>query len=216
MTFTSPMCPYGPFLVDEIKKKGFPEEVTPIVVGFAGYGNVSQGAQDIFDLLPVKTIQPEELINNYEQLKSERNHFIKVVFKEAHTVKSKNGKFDLKEYFIDPEKYESNFDKYIPYLDVLVNCAGIWTAGEIDATAPEKIKKVADVPVASKLSRLNRLERNVRLFHQTPFRPVMGADVREAHFGISGMNSALYSDVGDNVSGCSPSCQEYMHTKWCT
>ena len=111
---------------DEIKKKGFPEEVTPIVVGFAGYGNVSQGAQDIFDLLPVKTIQPEELINNYEQLKSERNHFIKVVFKEAHTVKSKNGKFDLKEYFIDPEKYESNFDKYIPYLDVLVNCI-LWT-----------------------------------------------------------------------------------------
>ena len=98
----------------------------PVVIGFAGYGNVSQGAQDIFDLLPVKTIQPDELINNYDQLKSERNHFIKVVFKEEHTVKNKNGKFDLKEYFTDPEKYESNFDQYIPYLDVLVNCI-LWT-----------------------------------------------------------------------------------------
>ena len=111
---------------DEIRAKGLPEQVSPLVVGFAGYGNVSQGAQDIFDLLPVKTIQPEELINNYGQLKSERNHFIKVVFKEEHTVKRKSGKFDLKEYFTHPEKYESNFDQYIPYLDVLVNCI-LWT-----------------------------------------------------------------------------------------
>ena len=111
---------------DEIRAKGLPEQVSPLVVGFAGYGNVSQGAQDIFDLLPVKTIQPEKLINNYGQLKSERNHFIKVVFKEEHTVKRKSGKFDLKEYFTDPEKYESNFDQYIPYLDVLVNCI-LWT-----------------------------------------------------------------------------------------
>jgi saccharopine dehydrogenase (NAD+, L-lysine forming) len=111
---------------DEIREKGFPERMLPVVVGFAGYGNVSQGAQDIFDLLPFKTIQPSELINNSGQLKSERNHFVKVVFKEEHTVKSKNGKFDLKEYFSDPEKYESNFDQYIPNLDVLVNCI-LWT-----------------------------------------------------------------------------------------
>src|SRR3989338_6535264 len=77
---------------------------------------------------------------------------------------------------------------------------------------PEKIKKVADVPVASELSRLNRFERNARLFHQASFRPAMGAYISKTHFGISGMNSALNSDVGDNVSGCSPSCQEYMHT----
>jgi len=111
---------------DEIREKGFPERMLPVVVGFAGYGNVSQGAQVIFDLLPVKTIQPDELISNYDQLKLERNHLIKVVLKEEHTVKNKNGKFDLKEYFIDPEKYESNFDQYIPYLDVLVNCI-LWT-----------------------------------------------------------------------------------------
>lgn len=111
---------------DEIRVKGFPEQVLPLVVGFAGYGNVSQGAQDIFDLLPIKTVQPDELLKNYDQLKNERNHFIKVVFKEEHTVKRKQGKFDLKEYFTDPEKYESNFNQFIPYLDVLVNCI-LWT-----------------------------------------------------------------------------------------
>lgn len=111
---------------EKIKLIGFPQSASPIVFGFAGYGNVSQGAQDIFDLLPFKAIQPEELLKNYDQLKNEGNHFIKVVFKEEHTVRRKSGSFNLQEYFAKPEEYESNFDQYIPHLDVLVNCI-LWT-----------------------------------------------------------------------------------------
>lgn len=111
---------------DELKSYSLPENLSPLVFGFAGYGNVSQGAQDIFDLLPFITIQPEELLTNYEQLKSKQNNFIKVVFKEEHTVKPKSGNFDLKDYFLNPENYESNFEQYIPLLDVLVNCI-VWT-----------------------------------------------------------------------------------------
>lgn len=111
---------------NEIKSNGFTGNLSPIVFGFAGYGNVSQGAQEIFDMLPSKTIQPEELLKNYDQLKNEHNCLIKVVFKEEHTVKRKEGKFDLGEYFTEPEKYESNFDQYIPHLDVIVNCI-LWT-----------------------------------------------------------------------------------------
>lgn len=111
---------------DELKAYSFPENISPLVFGFAGYGNVSQGAQDIFDLLPNITIQPQELLTNYEQLLSKQNNFIKVIFKEEHTVKPKNGNFDLKNYFLNPENYESNFEQYIPLLDVLVNCI-VWT-----------------------------------------------------------------------------------------
>lgn len=111
---------------DELKKYSFPENLLPLVIGFAGYGNVSQGAQEIFDLLPIITAQPHELMDNYEQLKSSRNNLVKVVFKEEHTVKPKTGKFDLKDYFLNPENYESNFEQYIPLLDVLVNCI-VWT-----------------------------------------------------------------------------------------
>lgn len=110
---------------EEIKAKGLPKEIIPIVFGFAGYGNVSQGAQEIFDLLPIIEISPEELIKNYEQLKNEKNHFIKIVFKEEHTVRPKFGEFDLQDYFTNPKNYESQFGKYIPYLDVLVNCI-VW------------------------------------------------------------------------------------------
>ena len=39
-----------------------PAELTPMVFGFAGYGHVSQGAQEILDLLPHRQLEPEELM----------------------------------------------------------------------------------------------------------------------------------------------------------
>ena len=35
-----------------ISENGIPKELSPLTVGFLGYGNVSKGAQEIFDLLP--------------------------------------------------------------------------------------------------------------------------------------------------------------------
>ena len=35
----------------EIEESGFPSELSPFVFAFAGYGIVSQGAQEIFDIL---------------------------------------------------------------------------------------------------------------------------------------------------------------------
>ena len=102
----------------EIKEEGLPPEITPFVVGFAGYGNVSTGAQEVLDLLPVKEITPEELFT----LKDDRYTIYKVVFKEEHMVERKDGgKFELQEYYHHPEKYKGVFEKYLPYLTVLVN-----------------------------------------------------------------------------------------------
>jgi len=46
----------------EIKEKGIPKEISPLVIGITGYGNVSKGAQEITDLLPIREITPEELL----------------------------------------------------------------------------------------------------------------------------------------------------------
>ena len=43
-----------------IAEKGIPEELRPFVIAFTGYGNVSQGAQEVCGLLPVKEISPEK------------------------------------------------------------------------------------------------------------------------------------------------------------
>lgn len=111
---------------DEILKDGLPDEILPLTVGFAGYGNVSKGAQEFFDILPYKEISPEELLQNYETLKKEKHRLIKIVFKENDTVRRKEGEFNLNEFFSNPEFYESIFEKYLPKLRVLLNCI-FWT-----------------------------------------------------------------------------------------
>ncbi|MDD8026436.1 MAG: hypothetical protein PHI34_07970, partial [Acidobacteriota bacterium] len=42
-----------------IRTDGLPESLVPFICGFMGYGHVSQGAQEIFDLLPMEEVPPE-------------------------------------------------------------------------------------------------------------------------------------------------------------
>ncbi|MCW8810458.1 MAG: hypothetical protein OQK64_05815, partial [Ignavibacteriaceae bacterium] len=112
---------------EEIKSGGIPEDVQPLIIGFAGYGNVSKGAQEIIGILPIISIQPDELqdLSKYSKEEISRNLF-KVVFKEEDLVRPKEGKFKLQDYYDNPEKYEGKFEEYIPYLSVVVNCI-YWT-----------------------------------------------------------------------------------------
>jgi len=108
----------------EIAEKGMPEELRPFTVAFTGYGNVSQGAQEILGLLPVKEISPEKLLSLKRRGKLPDNLIYKIVFKEEHLVESvdETEEFDLQEYYASPEKFRSTFEKYIPHIDVLINC----------------------------------------------------------------------------------------------
>jgi len=110
-------------LIDE---KGFPEELCPLVVGFAGYGNVSRGAQEIFDLLPHKILSAEALVEMIDNFSSDNLNLVKVVFSEDDIVRPKQGAFELQDYYAHPEKYESKFENYLPLLSILVNCI-YWT-----------------------------------------------------------------------------------------
>jgi alpha-aminoadipic semialdehyde synthase len=95
-----------------------PDEINPLVIGITGYGNVSIGAQKILDLLPVEQISPNELIAK----ELEKNKIYKVIFREEDIVqKIDGGKFDLEEYYNEPEKYESKFEQYLPKINLLVN-----------------------------------------------------------------------------------------------
>ncbi|MFW9793009.1 MAG: hypothetical protein ACFFEE_01805 [Candidatus Thorarchaeota archaeon] len=108
-------------LAKRIKNQGLPKELTPFVIGFAGYGNVSRGAQEIFDILPHKIIEPEEI----EEVSAESHMIYKCVFKEEHMVEPRNPteKFDLQHYYKNGKaKYVGVFHKYIPLITVLMNC----------------------------------------------------------------------------------------------
>lgn len=113
---------------EDIRKNGLPKELSPFVTGFTGYGNVSIGAQEIYDLLPVKEITPAELLELESKTDLPQNLLYKVVFKEEHLSVHKDGKaFDLQHYYHNPSEYESDFEQYIPKMTVLMNCM-YWTA----------------------------------------------------------------------------------------
>ncbi len=106
-----------------IEAEGLPEQIAPLTVGIAGYGNVSRGAQEILDLLPVIEIEPSELEAIATGGEASRHHLYKVVFKEWHMVepKSPDLAFELQDYYDHPEGYQGVFERYVPYLTVLVN-----------------------------------------------------------------------------------------------
>jgi len=112
-------------LSKRIKQQGLPDSLTPFIVGFAGYGNVSRGAQEIFDLLPHETIEPKDLAT----VAAKRNLLYKCVFKEEHMVEplDPSAEFELMDYYEHgTAKYNSIFESYIPHLTVLMNCI-YWT-----------------------------------------------------------------------------------------
>ena len=108
----------------QIHDRGLHPSLSPLVCGFSGYGHASQGAQEIFDLLPFEEIQAEDLKSFFESGNQSSSRLYKVVFKEKDMVqpKAQGLPFDLQDYYNHPEKYESFFDSYLPYLTILVNC----------------------------------------------------------------------------------------------
>ena len=128
----------------KIKKDGIPKSLTPLVVGFAGYGNVSKGAQEILDILPVKEISPKEIKDIYDN-PSDRCIY-KVVFKEEDMVEpiSSDNTFELQDYYNHPEKYRSVFEKYVPDLTMLMNCI-YWDIKYPRLITKEFIKRDYDV-----------------------------------------------------------------------
>ena len=108
----------------KIDKAGLDSTLVPFLCGFAGYGNVSQGAQEIFDLLPFEEVSPPEISAFFKEKNYSAHKVYKVVFKEKHMVipVSPEERFDLQDYYRNPQKYKPIFESYLPYLIVLVNC----------------------------------------------------------------------------------------------
>lgn len=108
----------------KIIRNGLHQSLVPLFCGVTGYGNVSRGAQEILDLLPIKEIAPEEISSIVKKPGDAKNIIYKIVFKEEHIVTpiSTSHKFQLQDYYDHPEKYRSVFYSYLPYLTMIVNC----------------------------------------------------------------------------------------------
>jgi alpha-aminoadipic semialdehyde synthase len=106
-----------------ITEEGLPDPIAPLICGFAGYGNVFRGANEIIELLPVQEIRPDQ-VADVAQNSEARDVIYKVVFKEEHAVEpiDPGHTFQLQDYYDHPEKYRSRFHTYLPHLVLLINC----------------------------------------------------------------------------------------------
>jgi len=106
-----------------IRRFGLPRALTPLVCGITGYGHVSQGAQEIFDLLPAEDIEPGGFAALFKTKKFSPYRVYKTIFREENLVRPRSARqrFDLEEYYAHPERYEAVLETYLPWLTVLVN-----------------------------------------------------------------------------------------------
>ncbi len=113
----------------KVHEQGIPPSLVPLVCGFLGYGHVSQGAQEIFDLLPHQVLEPDRLPSFVEEGNYSSSRLYKVVFREEDLVKpvAPGMEFNLQDYYQNPHRYVPVFESYLPHLTILVNCV-YWTS----------------------------------------------------------------------------------------
>jgi alpha-aminoadipic semialdehyde synthase len=130
-------------LGESIMANGLPEQVTPLIVGITGYGNVSIGAQHMLDLLPVTEISPDQMNDIKNDTQFHSNLIYKVIFTEKDMVESISTKttFDLQDYYTNPEKYKSKFEPYLKNISILVN-ASFWDTPYPKHVTKNSIKKL--------------------------------------------------------------------------
>lgn len=106
-----------------IAKEGVPPFLAPAVFGFTGYGHVSQGAQEVFDLLPHVEVEPARLGAFLAGNGGLTDRLVKVVYKEADLVAPRDPSraFDLQHYYQHGGEYVSAFAPHLERLTVLVN-----------------------------------------------------------------------------------------------
>jgi alpha-aminoadipic semialdehyde synthase len=121
---------------------GVPDALHPLIVGVTGGGNVSRGAMEVLDRLPIRDVTPDDLPGLVADPPSERVVY-RCVFQEAELVVRPDGGFDKQEYYDHPDRYVSRMPEVLPYLSMLVN--GIYWS-----EAYPRVVRLVDLPTMSR------------------------------------------------------------------
>ncbi|XP_061697496.1 alpha-aminoadipic semialdehyde synthase, mitochondrial isoform X2 [Syngnathoides biaculeatus] len=105
----------------EISMGLMPKSIGPVTFCFTGTGNVSNGAQDIINELPVEYVEPHELKDVCETGDMTKV-YATVLSRHHHLMRKSDGIYDPMEYENHPELYTSNFRTSVaPYTNCLIN-----------------------------------------------------------------------------------------------
>jgi len=105
----------------EISMGLMPKSIGPVTFCFTGTGNVSKGAQDIINELPVEYVEPHELKDVCEAGDMTKV-YATVLSRHHHLIRKSDGVYDPLEYENHPELYTSHFRTSVaPYTNCLIN-----------------------------------------------------------------------------------------------
>uniref|UniRef100_A0A8C9F6M1 Aminoadipate-semialdehyde synthase n=1 Tax=Pavo cristatus TaxID=9049 RepID=A0A8C9F6M1_PAVCR len=105
----------------EISLGLMPKSVGPLTFVFTGTGNVSKGAQEMFNALPCEFVEPHEL-KEVSRSGDLRKVYGTVLSRHHHLVRKRDGMYDPADYDKHPELYTSRFNTDIaPYTTCLIN-----------------------------------------------------------------------------------------------
>ncbi|XP_041652112.1 alpha-aminoadipic semialdehyde synthase, mitochondrial isoform X1 [Cheilinus undulatus] len=105
----------------EISMGLVPKSIGPVTFCFTGTGNVSKGAQDILNELPVEYVEPHEL-KDVSKTGDMTKVYATVLSRHHHLMRKSDGVYDPMEYENHPELYTSHFRTSVaPYTTCLIN-----------------------------------------------------------------------------------------------
>ncbi|XP_033972953.1 alpha-aminoadipic semialdehyde synthase, mitochondrial [Trematomus bernacchii] len=105
----------------EISMGLMPKSIGPVTFCFTGTGNVSKGAQDILNELPVEYVEPHEL-KDVSEIGEMSRVYATVLSRHHHLMRKSDGFYDPMEYEDHPELYTSHFRTSVaPYTTCLIN-----------------------------------------------------------------------------------------------
>lgn len=105
-----------------IRRKGLSRKLSPFIIGVTGHGNVSRGVQEVLKALNPSEVHPKDMAKFIRHQKSSRNKIYKIVFLREEKLRAKDGKgFYFEEYLKHPKMFESNLDRYLSHINMLIH-----------------------------------------------------------------------------------------------
>ena len=126
-----------------IRRGGFSRKITPFIIGITGHGNVSRGVQEVLEGLHPIEIHPRDMTKFIRRQKYMKNEIYKIVFLREEKLRAKEKKnFYFEEYLKHPNRFESNLDKYLTHLNMLIHTS-YWDRRYPRMVTKEMVKKLS-------------------------------------------------------------------------
>ncbi len=127
---------------DQIAEEGLPPEISPMIIGITGRGNVSKGVQDVIKFFPYEEVGARCISEVLREKKNDR--IFMVVFKPEERVRHLFGEmFTREDYYAHPEHYTSRMPEYLQHLSILFN-AIYWEERFPKLVTKEHVKELFD------------------------------------------------------------------------